>query len=240
MDTTPVSPNKGTVMFRSYKLHCHATNADRQTSSTPLDCTLTSSNVENEIQLANVPSGNSTRPPPLNKYKIRKFQIDNVRYYSCLYCNKHFDSIHHLNNHHKRNHQPVSCDVCNKIYDTPNSLIRHSYTHLSSQYQCDKCPESFHFKSKLESHSNKYSEWKFYCKKCNKGFIQNSDLNAHLDTHDQKWKCSYKGCNKECADKRYLNTHMKVHSSELKYPCCKCKKRFRFYEQHKWHENDHP
>ena len=44
-----------------------------------------------------------------------------------------------------------------------------------------------------------------------------------------------KGCNKECADKCYLSTHMKIHSNELKYPCRKCKKRFRFYEQCKWH-----
>ena len=219
---TPVSPNKGTVVFRSYKLCRHATNTDSLTASAPP--VSASCNSENEIQLVSVPSGNSTRPPPPNKYKIRKFQIDNVRYYSCLYCNKHFDSIHHLNNHHKHNHPPVSCDVCNKLYDTPNSLIRHSYTHLSGQYQCNKYPQTFHFKSELDSHSYKHSEQKFYCKKCDKGFIRNSDLNVHLDIHGQKWKCSYKGCNKECADKCYLNTHMKVHSNELKYPCCKCKK----------------
>ena len=197
-------------------------------------------NSENDIQLGNIPSRNSTRPPPPDKYKIRKFQIDKVRYYTCLYCNKHFESIHYLNNHHRRNHLPVSCDVCNKLYNTPNSLIRHSYTHLSGNYQCEKCLESFHLKSELDSHKNKHSDCRFQCKKCDKSFIRNSDLNAHLDTHGKKWKCSFKGCNRECADRRYLSTHMKVHSDELKYPCRKCKKKFHFYEQRKRHENDHP
>ena len=230
-DTTPVSPNKGTVVFRSYKLCRRAAEVDKQKAIEAQSHTQTSCYAEDEVQLISVPSGNSTRPPSPNKYKIRKFQIDNVRYYSCLSCNKHFDSIQRLNNHHKHNHLLVSCDVCNKIYDTANSLFRHSYTHLSGQYQCSKCPQSFHFKSELESHSNKHSERKFLFKKCDRGFVCSSDLNAHLDTHGQKWKCSYKGCNKECSDKRYLNTHMKVHSNELKYPCRKCKKRFHFYEQ---------
>ena len=196
--------------------------------------------MENDIQLAKILSGNSTRPPPPDKYKIKKIQIDKVRYYSCLYCNKHFESLQYLNKHHRHNHPPVSCDVCSRTYDTPNSLIRHSYTHLSGNHQCDQCQESFHFKSELESHKNKHSNRRFQCNKCDRSFIRNSDLNAHLDTHGEKWKCSFKGCTKECADKRYLSTHMKTHSNELKYQCRKCKRRFRFYEQRKWHENDHP
>ena len=120
-------------------------------------------NTENEVHL-NVPTGNATRPPPPNKYKIRKFQIDKVRYYSCMYCNKHFDSIHHLNNHHKKHHPPVTCDVCNKIYDTPNSLIQHLYKHLDGQFKCNECPETFHFKSELESHSMNHSQDQFSAK----------------------------------------------------------------------------
>ena len=50
-DTTPVSPNKGTVVFWSYKLHRHATDTDSLTASVPQDSTSTSSNVENEIQM---------------------------------------------------------------------------------------------------------------------------------------------------------------------------------------------
>ena len=222
---TPVSPNKGTVVFKSYRLRRHVADNDDETgnSSTSKDASHKPT-PENDIQLAKIPSGNSTRPPPPDKYKIRKFQIDKVCYYTCLYCNKHFESIQYLNKHHRSHHPPVSCDVCKKMYDTPNSLIRHSYTHLGGNHQCDQCQELFHFKSELDSHKNKHSNRRFQCNKCDKSFIRNSDLNAHLDTHGQKWKCSYKGCNKECADKHYLTTHMKIHSNELKYPCRMCKK----------------
>ena len=232
---TPVSPSRGKVVIRSYRLR-HAAPNDTETTKT----TTEQDNTENEVLYLNVPSGNATRPPPPNKYKIRKFQIDKVRYYSCTYCNKHFESIHYLNNHHKKHHPPVSCDVCGKLYDTPNCLIRHSYRHLDGQFKCKDCDQSFHFKSELNSHSMKHStEW-LHCKQCDKSFVRNSDLNAHIATHGEKWKCTFPGCNKECANKRYLNTHMKVHSAELKYPCRKCKKCFRFYEQRKWHEADYP
>ena len=150
---TPLSPNRGTVVFKSYRLCCCAANTNNETRNSPTsENSAIKPNLENNIQLAKIPSGNSTRPSPPDKYKIRKLKIDKVQYYSCLYCNKHFESIHYLNNHHRRSHPLVSCGVCNKMYDTLNSLIRHSYMHLSGNYQCDKCPELFHFKSELESH----------------------------------------------------------------------------------------
>ena len=232
----PVSLNRGTVVFKSYRLCRRTTDSDKTTG----EVTSRKQTTENDIQLAKIPSGNSTRPPPPDKYKIKKIQIDKVCYYSCLHCNKHFESLQYLNKHHRQNHPPVSCDVCSRTYDTPNSLIRHSYTHLSGNHQCNQCQESFHFKSKLESHKNIHSNRRFQCNKCDRSFIRNSDLNAHLDTHGKKWKCSFKGCTKECADKRYLSTHMKTHSNELKYQCRMCNSRFHFYEQRKRHENNHP
>ena len=231
-----MSPNKGKVVICSYKLRWSIpTNVEPACSQTSEP-----NNTENEVQHPKVPSGNATRPPLPDKYKIWRFQIDKVRYYTCMYCNKHFESIHYLNKHHVKNHPPVLCDVCNRTFNTPNLLIRHSYRHLDGQFKCKDCEKSFHFKSELDSHSMKHSKERLQCKKCDKSFIRNSDLNAHIDTHGKKWKCEYPGCTKECADKRYLTMHMKVHSLELKYPCQKCKKKFRFYEQRKRHETDHP
>ena len=221
---TPISPNKGKVVIRSYRLCRGATNENEGAETIRTD----EENTENEALHLNVPTGNATRPPLPNKYKICKFQIDKVRYYSCTYCNKHFESIHYLNTHHRKRHPPVTCDVCGKLYDTPNSLIRHSYRHLDGQHKCKDCEQSFHFKSELTSNSMKHAAERLHCKQCDLNFIRHSDLNAHIDTHGEKWKCTFPGCSKECADKRYLNTHMKVHSEELKYQCRKCKKRFRF------------
>ena len=172
LSVTPVSPNRGKVVFKSYRLRRRVRNNDNKTGNRQKDMnTVGKPNSENDIQLPNIPSGNSTRPPLLDKYKIRKFQIDKVCYYTCLYCNKHFELVHYLNNHHRKNHPPVSCNICNKLYDTLNSLISHSYTHLSGNYQCDDCSESFHFKSELDSHKNKHSDRHFQCKKCDRSFI---------------------------------------------------------------------
>ena len=74
LSVSPVSPNKGKVVFKSYRLRHRATDTGNETSSKSTS-TITASkpNPENDIQLANIPSGNSTRPPPPDKYKIRKY-----------------------------------------------------------------------------------------------------------------------------------------------------------------------
>ena len=95
---TPISPNKGKVVIRSYRLCRGATNENEGAETIRTN----EENTENEALHLNVPTGNPTRPPLPNKYKIRKFQIDKVRYYSCTYCNKHFESIHYLNTHHRK------------------------------------------------------------------------------------------------------------------------------------------
>ena len=54
-----------------------------------------------KLQL-DIPTGNSTRLSRPNKYHTRKFQFDKLCYYSCTFCNKHFDSLHHLNKQNKK------------------------------------------------------------------------------------------------------------------------------------------
>ena len=108
----PTSPNKGKVVIKSYRLRRGVTKDTESTETTTTD----QDNTENEALHLNIPSGNATRPPPPNKYKIRKFQIDKVRYYSCTYCNKHFESIHYLNNHHRKRHPPVTYSTTCRIH----------------------------------------------------------------------------------------------------------------------------
>ena len=176
-----------------------------------------------------------------NKYKIKRTKQNGMTYYHCGYCVKVFDSLQHLNNHHKRNHDPVMCDVCNKDFATPNTLIRHAYGHLTKQYGCELCDQTFHFRSEVTQHMDVHvGEPRYQCKDCTKKFIRKSDLMAHAEGHNKTWTCKFAGCNKTVTDKRYLNSHYKTHSDELKYPCTKCDKRFKFNEQRKRHlSNDH-
>ena len=86
---TPVSPDKGTAVFPSYKLRRHTMETEDPKTTETSQNTTEPENMANEVRHLNVPTGNATRPPPPDKYKKWKFQIDKVRYYSCMYCNKH-------------------------------------------------------------------------------------------------------------------------------------------------------
>ena len=101
-----------------------------------------------------------------------------------LIVTKHFESIHYLNNHHRKQHPPVTCDVCGKLYDTPNSLIRHSYRHLDRQHKCKDCEQSFHFKSELTSHSMKHAMERLHCKQCDRNFYSTFRLKR---AHRYSW-----------------------------------------------------
>ena len=62
---TPVSPNKGTVVFKSYRLPRRTANTDNKTSSRPTSAnTAIKPNSENDIQLARIPSGILQDHPP--------------------------------------------------------------------------------------------------------------------------------------------------------------------------------
>ena len=221
--------SNGTLVIRSYKLRRKPDIATSQKNKKKLKPTVTGSK-KNQ----NVPKLDNR--PTTNKYKIKRTKQNGMMYYHCDYCVKVFDSLQHLNNHHKRNHDPVTCNVCNKNFATPNTLIRHAYGHLTKQYGCELCDQTFHFCSEVTQHMDVHvGEPRYQCKDCTKKFIRKSDLMAHAEGHTKTWTCKFAGCNKTVTDKRYLNSHYKTHNDELKYPSLKCNKRFKFNEQRKQH-----
>ena len=226
--------SNGTLVIRSYKLRCKADNTTNQKNKQkPKSKTDSVHNKQNE-------SGPDSRLTT-DKYKIKRTKQNGMTYYHCGYCTKVFDSLQHLNNHHKRNHNPVTCDVCNKQFATPNTLIRHAYRHLAKQYGCELCDQTFNFQSTVTQHMDVHvGEPKYQCKDCSRKFIRKSDLMAHAEGHTKTWTCKFARCNKTVTDKRYLNSHYKTHSNEVKYLCSKCDRRFKFNEQRKRHlSTDH-
>ena len=211
-----------TLVIRSYKLRCKADNTlNQKNRQKPKSKTDSGHKKQNE-------SGQDSRSST-DKYKIKRMKQNGITYYHCGYCTKVFDSLQHLNNHHKRNHNPVMCNICNKQFATPNTLIRHAYGHLTKQYGCELCDQTFCFRSEVTQHIDVHvGEPKYQCKDCSRKFIRKSDLTAHAEGHTKTWTCKFTGCNKTVMDKRYFNSHYKTHSNELKYPCSKCDRRFKF------------
>ena len=169
--------SNGTLVIRSYKLRCKADNTlNQKNKQKPKSKTDSGHKKQNE-------SGQDCRSST-DKYKIKRMKQNGITYYHCGYCKKVFDSLQHLNNHHKRNHNPVTCDVCNKQCATPNTLIRHAYGHLTKQYGCELCDQTFHFQSEVTQHMDvPVGEPKYQCKDCSQKFIRKSDLMAHAEGH---------------------------------------------------------
>ena len=219
--------SNGTLVIRSYKLRCKADTTTKQKNKQKPK---SEADTIRKNQDVSRPDSRSTT----DKYKIKRTKQNGMTYYHCGYCTKVFDSLQLLNNRHKRNHKPVMCNICNKQFATPNTLIRHAYGHLAKQYGCELCDQTFHFRSEITQHMDVHvGEPRYQCKDCTRKFIRKSDLTAHAEGHIKTWTCKFARCNETVTDKRYPNSHYKTHSDELKYPCSKCDRRFKFNEQRK-------
>ena len=175
------------------------------------------------------------------KYSIKRTVANGVTFYHCAYCSRKYDSLHGLNNHHENSHPPVICDVCNREFTTPNSLIHHSYTHYEQSFYCDQCNKSFPFKSQLETHQVVHTQTiNFRCNKCGKGFVRVGEYNIHMKGHANiRLKCPEKGCDYDTVDVRNLNSHKKSHTKKISVFCKICGKGFVYHEQRKRHMKEH-
>ena len=182
--------------------------------------------------------------PPAKRSKEQDDNTNVSRHYYCASenCGSWFNSQAELNRHHKNNHPPVICTVCKKVFSTPNTLDRHMYKHRST-LECQYCDEKFAFQSELELHLVVHeNEPSFFCKSCTRSFMRVGDLREHEESHTGNIHyCTVKGCDFSATLKRYVRTHLKTTHAEkntLPYPCSKCDRKFKFYEQRKRHIAD--
>ena len=180
---------------------------------------------------------------PDGKYSIKRTVVNGTIYYICSLCDRKYDTLHGLNNHHAKTHPPVNCDVCNRQFSTPNSLIHHSYTHLEQSFHCDQCDKSFPFRSQLENHVAAHTqEIKHTCEKCGKHFVRTGEYNIHMRGHSNiRIQCPVDGCDYETVDARNLTSHKKSHTKKISVYCKTCGKGFVYHEQRKRHMyREHP
>ena len=192
-------------------------------------------NKSSETFPARRPKNSSMQQDSDGKYSIKRITVTGTTYYCCSYCEWKFNSLHGLNNHHEKKHPPVQCDVCNRTFTTPNSLIHHSYTHLDRSFNCEHCEKSFPFKSQLDNHLTVHTQTiKHKCENCGKEFVRTGEYNIHMRGHANiLLKCPVKGCDYANTDKRNLNSHRKSHSKKISVFCKICGKGFVYHEQRK-------
>ncbi|XP_022185958.2 zinc finger protein 708 [Nilaparvata lugens] len=120
------------------------------------------------------------------------------------------------------------CTVCNKAFNKPSDLVRHSIVHTEERpFTCDICSSSFRNSSNLRMHLLTHSDTKPHpCTVCEKSFRRLSDLERHtcLHTGARPFGCTI--CGMAFTTNYNLKIHSMKHTGSLPYPCTQCDKSF--------------
>ena len=161
------------------------------------------------------------------------------RKYGCKLCKETLDSARLLTIHHRESHGILYCETCNKAFNNPTSLVRHTYQHKPLRFHC-ACGVSFAFSSQLQTHSvahRRHATHHCVYPKCNRSFKNKGDLKRHANEHySESHKCP--DCDYQNSDIRNLESHRLKHSDIINYTCSSCGQGFKYNTQLRRHRND--
>ena len=164
------------------------------------------------------------------------------RAYMCFLCGSKFPSARTYNHHFKNRHDCLTCKDCDRDFNNPLSLKKHSYTHRELDHKCRHYKRLFPFKSQMLLHEATQEPDKcFHCtrKGCTRSYTRASDLKLHIklsDSESTAFNCTH--CDYITNDIRNLRQHERVHLEVHPYRCSNCNKSFRFSMQRKHHQCD--
>ena len=220
-----------------------ASHANSPVKETPLMTTAGSSNLKGSVTCRPKSTWKGTRPGKKYILKITHHSIakrpskKKSRKCQCEMCGETFPSSMPFITHYHVTHPLLHCPGCNKTYNNPLSLQKHSYTHTGEMKQCPDCDKHFLFESQLNDHRKPHLMIKQYmCNhpKCGRDFTHKYNLAKHERTHSsKKWCCA--DCDYTTKDESNYKQHRCVHTGEKPYSCLKCLATFRFFMQKKRH-----
>ncbi|EDW75036.1 uncharacterized protein Dwil_GK19959 [Drosophila willistoni] len=150
--------------------------------------------------------------------------------FKCSDCDAIFDVDRALDSHRRKMHTEFSCKLCNKIFKSSRTLLRHVQGHSGvRQFKCDfeNCEKSFVNQHNLTSHRRVHSmERNYICELCGYRSRYRDALVVHRRSHtgEKPFKCQ--SCDRAFASRSLLNEHQAMHSTERPYKCDKCEASF--------------
>ncbi|KAL3310511.1 hypothetical protein Ciccas_010925, partial [Cichlidogyrus casuarinus] len=170
--------------------------------------------------------------PPDNKMNLEDVLVTPVmkrrsrQMHPCEYCDKQFDRPSLLKRHTLTHtgERPFACKYCGKGFSTRSGVNTHERTHTGQRpYVCRICGRRFAAGSNLIFHKYTHTnDRKHACTMCPKAFLTPGDLRKHEYTHTGEWPFRCSICEKGFATERNLNAHILVHSAKKPFVCPVC------------------
>lgn len=168
----------------------------------------------------------------------KSLRVHNRRHlgtYKCNICGFVTTSKVYLREHllkHKGQAIKYLCRVCEKMFASRSSLMRHANIHSRHRgklFKCPKCETSCRTPGELADHMNIHSkvQTEYACRICSKLYSSKKSLHAHMTRHEEaKFVC--KTCDKRVFTKTELRDHEGTHSDSKPFQCFHCDKQFSF------------
>lgn len=147
--------------------------------------------------------------------------------FSCSFpgCNKTFKQSGHIRQHEKNFHgpvvDPVTCDVCGKLFKTKYTLKEHRKIHFGSTFKCNQCDNLFSIERYLKEHIKDVHDLAdpVVCSDCGKMFKTPKRLQYHRRQHlGTEYIC--KICDKFFVNKRLLLDHTSSQHEKVRNYVC--------------------
>lgn len=159
------------------------------------------------------------KPPGYFNFKTgyrNSVYLNNNYTLSCNKCGRLYGLQRLLDQHEKKCKGVSRCDICDKTFGNPSTLLFHTtYTHGNHQndYLCELCGKGFILPCRLKLHIKKTHEdkstWDFVCYFCNKRFYNWFNLKGHMVTHTKECGYDCSTCNNRFMYQWQLRRHVK-------------------------------
>ncbi|XP_018644333.1 zinc finger protein, putative [Schistosoma mansoni] len=140
------------------------------------------------------------------------------RMHTCEHCDKQFDRPSLLKRHTLTHtgERPFECKYCSKGFSTRSGVNTHERTHTGQRpYVCRICGRRFAAGSNLIFHKYTHTNTRRHvCSQCPKAFVTPGDLRKHEYTHTGKWPYRCHLCDRGFATERNLKSHETTHSEQ--------------------------